>query len=105
VAHFGGAVGMLVGWGSGGWVAPLIALLVQGNKSPVARAHAVAALNFQIVWSIVGVIAWPFYCAFGLGILITLAVMAIGIIFGIIGGMRANEGQLYRYPMSISLIK
>jgi uncharacterized Tic20 family protein len=96
---------MLLGWGCGGWVAPLVALLVQGNKSPVARAHAVAALNFQLVWSVVGVIAWPLYCAFGLGILISLAAMAIGIIFGIIGGMRANEGQLYRYPMSISLIK
>jgi uncharacterized Tic20 family protein len=106
IAHFGGAAGMLVGWGSGGWIAPLIALLVQGNKSPVARAHAIAALNFQIPLSVLGVIAWPFYCVFGVGVLITLAAMIVGIVFGIIAGLRANEGQLYTYPMSsFALIK
>jgi uncharacterized Tic20 family protein len=96
---------MFVGAGSGGWLAPLIALLVQGNKSPVARAHAVAALNFQITWSIVGAVAWPLYCAFGLGVLLTLAAMIIGIVFGVIGGLKANDGQLYKYPMSFSFVK
>jgi uncharacterized Tic20 family protein len=105
VAHFGGAAGMLLGWGCGGWVAPLIALVVQGDKSPVARAHAVAALNFQILWSIVGVIAWPFYCVFGLGVLISLAALVVGTVFGVIAGIKANEGQLYNYPMSPSLIR
>lgn len=105
VAHFGGAVGMFVGAGTGGWLPPLIALLVQGQKSPVARAHAVAALNFQLLWSIVGAVAWPFWCVFGLGALGTLAAMVIGIVFGIIGGLRANEGQLYKYPMTVNWIK
>jgi len=68
VAHFGGAVGMLVSLGSGGWLPPLVALLVQGQKSPVARAHAVAALNFQITWSIVGAVSYPFWCFFGIGL-------------------------------------
>jgi uncharacterized Tic20 family protein len=105
VAHYGGAAGALIGWGAGGWVAPLIALLVQGNKSPVARAHAVAALNFQIPVSIVGVIAYPLYCVFGLGILVTLAAIVVGVVFGVIAGMRANEGQLYQYPFSFQIVK
>jgi uncharacterized Tic20 family protein len=105
VAHFGGALGMLVSAGSGGWVPPLIALLVQGNKSPVARAHAVGALNFQILWSIVGAVSYPLWCLFGLGLLGTAAAMIMGIVFGIIAGLRANEGQLYKYPMTISLVK
>jgi uncharacterized Tic20 family protein len=104
VAHFGGALGMFVGGGTGGWVPPLIALLVQGNKSPVARAHAVAALNFQLLWSIVGVIGWILACIL-IGFIGVAAAMIIGIVFGIIAGLRANEGQLYNYPMSVTLIK
>src|SRR5262245_20339273 len=49
VAHFGGAAGAFLGAGGGGWIAPLIALVVKGNESPTVRAHAVAALNFQLL--------------------------------------------------------
>ncbi|MFC8906118.1 DUF4870 domain-containing protein [Micromonospora sp. NPDC057140] len=31
--------------------------------------------------------------------------MIIGIIFGIIAGIKANEGTPYRYPMTVNLIK
>ena len=104
VAHFGGALGMFVGAGTGGWVPPLIALLVQGNKSPVARAHAVAALNFQLLWSIVGVVGWILACIL-IGFVAVFAAMILGIVFGVIAGLKANEGQLYRYPMSVNMIK
>lgn len=35
----------------------------------------------------------------------SIAVVVIQILFGIIAGMKANEGQAYRYPMSTSFIK
>lgn len=104
IAHFGGAAGMLVGAGGAGWIAPLVALLAKGNESPTVRAHAVGALNFQITWSIVGVIGWVTSC-FGIGFLLMVAAMALGIIFGVLAGVRANEGQLYRYPASLGLVK
>ena len=104
VSHFGGAAGMLLGAGAGGWLPPLIALLAKGNTSPTVRAHAVAALNFQILWSVVGIIGWVLTCAV-IGVVIWLAAMALGIIFGIIAGMKANEGQFYKYPMSLNIIK
>jgi uncharacterized Tic20 family protein len=103
VAHFGGALGMFVGGGVLGFVAPLIAYSVKGQQSPTVRAHAVAALNFQILWSAIGVVGWILSCVtFGL---ITVAAMIVGIIFGIIAGIKANEGQLYQYPMSLSIVK
>jgi uncharacterized Tic20 family protein len=104
VAHFGGAAGMFLGGGVLGWLAPLIALLARGNQSPTARAHAVAALNFQLLWSVIALVGWILTCVL-IGVLIGLAAMVIGIIFGIIAGLKANEGQLYRYPMSINFIK
>jgi uncharacterized protein len=104
VAHFGGAAGMFLGAGCGGWVAPLVALLARGNQSPVVRQHAVNALNFQILWSIIGVVGWVLVCVL-IGFVVWLAAMVIGIVFGVIAGLRANEGQLYQYPMSVSMIK
>jgi uncharacterized Tic20 family protein len=103
IAHFGGAAGMLIGFGCGGWLAPLIVFLVKGNLSPTVRAHAVNALNFFLLWSIIGVVCSLFGCI--LLFIPNIVVLVIGVVFGIIGGMRANEGQLYRYPMSYQLIK
>src|SRR6266540_3235397 len=104
VAHFGGALGMFVSGGTGGWVAPLIAMLVQGPKSPQVRAHAVGALNFQLLLSIIGIVGWSTVCIV-IGFIIWPIVMILGIIFGIIAGLRANEGGFYQYPFNISLIK
>jgi uncharacterized Tic20 family protein len=104
IAHFGGALGMLLGVGTGGWVAPLIAFLAKGNQSPVARAHAIAALNFQLLWSIIGIVGWLTACIL-IGFVIWPIALLIGLIFGILGGVKANEGQLYRYPLSITMIK
>jgi uncharacterized Tic20 family protein len=95
---------MFLGAGTAGWLAPLIALLVRGNQSPAVRAHAVNALNFQLLWSIIGVVGWILACIL-IGFVAVAAAAILGIIFGIIAGLRANEGQLYRYPMSVSLIK
>jgi uncharacterized Tic20 family protein len=103
VAHFGGALGALISFGPLGFVGPLIAYLAKGSQSPTVRAHAVNALNFQILWSIIAFVVLFFsWC---LLFLPSLIVFAIQIIFGIIAGLKANEGQLYKYPMSLNLIK
>ncbi|MEK8109677.1 DUF4870 domain-containing protein [Micromonospora sp. M12] len=103
VAHFGGALGALVSFGPLGFVAPLIAYLARGNQSPAVRAHALAALNFQILWSIIAfVLLFVSWCLFFLP---SIAVVVIQILFGIIAGMKANEGSPYRYPMSATFIK
>jgi hypothetical protein len=104
ISHFGGAAGMFVLGGVGGWIAPLIALVSRGNQSATVRQHAVNALNFQLTWSIVGLIGYATICiAIGLAIFPIAAL--IGIIFGIIGGVKANDGYLYDYPVSIKMIK
>jgi uncharacterized Tic20 family protein len=103
VAHFGGAAGAFISGGILGFVGPLIAYLAKGNQSPTVRAHAVAALNFQILWS--GIAFLLIFVSWCLLFLPTLAVMAVQIILGIMAGIKANEGQLYRYPMSVSIIK
>jgi uncharacterized Tic20 family protein len=103
IAHFGGALGAFVGAGGGGWIAPLVAMLTKGNESPTVRAHAIAALNFQLTMTIAAIIGWSVGCL--LLFIPGFVVMAVAVIFGIVGGVKANEGTLYKYPLTINLVK
>jgi uncharacterized protein len=98
IAHFGGIIA--------GFIAPLVALLVKGNESPTVRAHAIEALNFQITWNAIAMISVILaVCTFGILFPLPLAAGVVILVFAIIAGMKANEGQLYRYPMTIRLVK
>jgi uncharacterized protein len=98
IAHFGGIVV--------GFIAPLIALLAKGNESPTVRAHAIEALNFQITWGVALIIASILaVCSFGFLFFLPFIPIVIIVIFSILGGLKANEGQVYQYPMSIRLVK
>lgn len=64
------------------------------------------ALNFQITWAIASLIAVILAaCSFGLLFFLPMITWAVIIIFSIIGGLRANEGVLYQYPLSIRMVK
>jgi uncharacterized protein len=104
VAHFGGAAGALIGGGTLGWIAPLVSMLSRGPQSPFVRAESVKALNFQLVMSIIAVVCWVLACLV-ITWLIAVAAMIMGIVFGIIGGVKANNGESYDYPFNISIIK
>ncbi|GAA2518489.1 DUF4870 domain-containing protein [Winogradskya humida] len=104
VAHFGGAAGAFLGAGCAGWIAPLVALLVQGPKSPVARAEAIKALNFQILWSIIALIGWITTCAI-IGFIIAPVATLIAAIIGVIAGVKASNNEPYNYPLTVSIIK
>ncbi len=118
VAHFGGAVGTFISYGFLGFVGPLISYLARGNQSPVVKEHARNALNFYIPTSGLSFILFIFgfftdqvggfltgLLIGGLITLVHIAVWLLGVIFGIIGGVRANEGRVYKYPISFPIIK
>lgn len=45
------------------------------------------------------------FITFGLTFLLPMLVWVAGVIFGILGAMAANKGELYRYPVSLRLVK
>ena len=98
ISHFGGIVV--------GFIAPLVALLVKGNESPTVRAHAVEALNFQITWNVISFLTVILgICSIGFLAFLPLIAWAVIVVFCVIAGMKANEGQLYTYPMTLRLVK
>jgi len=98
ISHFGGIVV--------GFIAPLVAYLVKGNESQTVRAHSIEALNFQITWGVATIIASIIaVCSLGTLFFLPMLTWAMIIVFSIIAGLKANEGQLYQYPASVRLVK
>ena len=101
VAHIGSFLAAYIALG---FLCPLIVLLVKGNESAYVRHHAVESLNFQITAAILTVIfAILIFVVVGIFLLIALGVVYV--VFVIMATMAASRGQLYRYPVSLRLVK
>jgi uncharacterized Tic20 family protein len=110
-AHFGGALGAFLGAGTAGWIAPLIIYMVFKDRGPFTRQESKEALNFQLTITIyvlglyivggilaiilIGFLLWP----------IAWIVGVLGVIFGIIAGVKVNNGQAYRYFHAFRMVK
>lgn len=102
LAHLSTLVAMVVSAGWLSFVGPLILWALHKDKSSFVRASAAGAFNFNLSMWALSIIGW--ICVITLILLpiglILLLVSAVGqIVFHIIGAMRANRGELYRYPM------
>ncbi|MCY1047243.1 DUF4870 domain-containing protein [Corallococcus sp. bb12-1] len=104
LAHLGSIAGLVVGAGFLGWAVPLFLMLTKGKDSSFVRSHAVESLNFQITTSLAMAVSVVLMCV-GIGFLLALIVVIGNIVFTIIAGLKANEGELYRYPVNLRLVK
>ena len=86
-----------------GFLAPLVVLLVFGQRSAFVRAHAVESLNFNLTWLLYAVVAVILaFLLIGIPILVALGIAYV--ILVIIASVRANNGEFYRYPLTIRFI-
>ncbi|MET0725509.1 MAG: DUF4870 domain-containing protein [Leifsonia sp.] len=90
----------------------LVGYLVLKNRGPFVRAHTADALNFQIsmvIYVIGSVILSAILIFLIIGLfLIWILPLVIGvlvIVFSIIAAVKANQGQLYRYPLTIKFVR
>lgn len=87
-----------------GFLLPLIVYLVKRQDAPLTAEHAKEALNFHI--SIFLYVFASFLLMFVfVGFLTIFAVIIMGIVFPIVASFKASEGQFYRYPLTIRLVK
>ncbi len=86
------------------FIAPLVAYLVLRDRGGFVREHTRVALNFHITMGIAYVVG-SLTSVFGVGVLIVLAAGIVSLIFSIMAAVAANQGQFYRYPLSIEFIK
>ena len=98
------ALCVYIGIPIGNILAPLIIWLVKKEESPFLDRQGKEALNFQISFSIYGLIAWVL-CFILIGFLLFAILIPVHIIFTVIAAVKANDGIDYRYPMCIRFLR
>ena len=87
-----------------GFLAPLIVLMVFGQRSAYVRAHAGESLNFNLTWLLYAVVAVILiFLVVGFVILIALGIAYVVLV--IIASVRANNGEFFRYPLTIRFVR
>jgi uncharacterized Tic20 family protein len=86
-----------------GFVGPLVIYLVNGEKDLFVRHHAAEALNFQITLTIAAV-GSALAMLLLIGFLLLPVVLIGGIVLQIIGAVKANAGEWWRYPINLRLV-
>ncbi len=92
-------------------IGPLVVWLLKRDESAEVNEHGKESLNFQISMfiyaSVLGVVTFILmFVLVGFLLLPLFAVLFLAdVILVIIASLKANEGELYRYPFTIRLIK
>ena len=88
----------------GSVLAPLIIWQIQKDKSAFVDYHGKEALNFQITIALATAVSLLLMFIL-IGFVLIWVVGIVWLIFTIIAGIKANNGEYYRYPITIRFIK
>jgi uncharacterized protein len=106
-AHLSAFAGLLIGLN---FLGPMIIYLVKRNEDPYVADHAREALNFNLsvfLYLLVGGIAAVILTLVLIGLLLFPFLFAIAIawiVLTIIAAIKANNGEPYRYPLTIRFV-
>ena len=87
------------------FLGPLICWLAKKDSSRFVDAHGKEALNFQLnmlIYFLVSIAIAIVTC--GVGIVLPIALGIYSLIMPIIAGVKANGGEMYRYPLTFRMI-
>ena len=96
LCHLLGLIGFIIG--------PLIIWLMKKDQSAFVDACGKESLNFQITLIVAGIVSSLLTLVL-IGFLLVPVVFIGGIVLTIIAGIKASNGEVYRYPVCIRLIK
>jgi uncharacterized Tic20 family protein len=103
LSHASALLGFFIPWAFH-ILGPLIVWLAKRSDSAEIDAHGKESLNFQISMLIYNVIAGVL-CLVLIGFAILFILHILNVVLVIVASVQASEGKLYRYPLSIRLIK
>lgn len=88
-----------------GFAGPLVIWLVLKDRFAVLDLHGRMVTNWMISLLLYSAVAFAIsVVTCGIGMVLFIPLMLLGIIFPIIGAVRANEGTLWKYPMTIPFL-
>ena len=101
--HLLGLVGQFMG-GFMGFIGPLVIFLIKKDKKGFAYENAKHALNFQLSLLIYYVVSLILMIVL-IGFVMFGALWIFAVVVGIVGSVKAYEGNIYKYPLEIPFIK
>ena len=100
-AHIGTFSSMFIPLGN--IIAPIVIWQIKKNESAFVVDQAKESLNFQITLMICAVISFLLVFII-IGFFLIFGLVIFSLIIVIVAGVKANEGEHYRYPMTLRLI-
>ncbi len=113
-AHLSALAGGIVtaGWAGsiGCFLGPLVIWMMKKDTMPFVDDQAKEALNFNISVAIIFFVLFVLtLVTLGIGALLTVPLMILvglaWLVFTIIASIKANQGERYRYPFTLRLVK
>lgn len=101
LTHLAGLATFVIPFGN--IVVPLIIYLIKKDEYEFVNDQGKEVLNFQITWSIVFAISAVLIIV-GIGILMLIGFGIAWLVLVIVGTVAANNGQYYRYPLTIKFL-
>jgi len=83
-----------------GIIAPILIWQLKKSDLPGLDSHGKAVCNWVISELIYGIISFVL-AIFLIGIPLLIVLGVLGIVFPIIGGIKANSGEVWKYPLAI----
>jgi uncharacterized Tic20 family protein len=86
-----------------GIIAPIVIWQIKKDEYPEIDQHGRIVVNWMLSGLIYGVVSFLlFFLIIGIPMMAILGVLAV--VFPIIGGIKANQGEIWKYPLSISFL-
>lgn len=87
-----------------GLVAPLLIWQLKKDELPGLDPHGKVVMNW-VLSALIYLLAASLLVLVVVGIPLLLALLVLAVVFPIIGGLKANAGELWQYPLSIEFLK
>ncbi|OIN56981.1 DUF4870 domain-containing protein [Arsenicibacter rosenii] len=101
LAHLLALTGLMIPFGS--IIAPLVVWQVYKDRSAYVTYHAKESLNFHITIAL-AVVACIILMIILVGLFLIWVVGVAALVLTVVAGIKANNGEYYRYPLTIRFI-
>ncbi len=100
--HFSILAGFIIPFA--GLILPIVLWQMKKEEYPIVDVHGKIVVNWLISSFLYGIVC-AILTLLVIGIFGLFALAIATVVFAIIGGIKANDGEVWEYPLSLKLIK
>lgn len=108
LTHLSGLIGALISAGWLGFVGPLVVWLVYRDRNAFLRATSAGSFNFNLSMWLLNAIAFVCFATILLipvAIVLWIVAAVLLVVCHVLAVLRANRGEVYRYPLQLPVLR